>query len=1138
MDSGWDDSSSSDWSGRSQDWGWTGQNHNWETDSSQSERSWKSEESSTSWRSAQSEQRQTLRAGRDRGDQAAELYPGRGEGVGVYAGDWGTSSVGLPVQRAAGFTVPPGQPSSEQESDPEGNGQLPSPMSPAAHMTEAWNKPSGNIPSGQPSVAGGSGATSKEGVTRENVATGKISTTYPPIFYARPGESWEQYWRTVTFWLASEGKSLPIEMRGPRLMQQLRERAGKIVQHLTVEQVTSSEGVELIKQEMERSPIIRLLDNKKIDKRRQKFMKLARLPNERIESFINRAEIYRRENETSPAYRVGSCFYVGHLLDSAKLTRKDLALLKAACGGDVEDENKVISALLELAEQFEGAAQCPIGRGEPQLDNEDQYLIQKPGSCSSTPTTSSEPSAARRRFFPRGRGGGRFPRRRFRDALMAIVEEDDEEALPDELLEMLGEDSLEEDEEKNEQQDMTEFAAAPHEAFVTNQPESSTGTSPLAEIYAQEYKARNRVREIKKMRQYFQKESPGGPTAARNEHVKKWVAEQQKKEPCFICHQLGHWSQECPYRKKVHSANVTFPLSRPQQEDWALLESLAAAGVYMVRDGQDESTLPHQVFWALDELDGKDHTKMIVDLGCMRTVAGTTWVNRVVQKWKRLKRYLKVVPEGEKFRFGDGQVVDSQFAVILEVDIAGIQALLRISVVHGNCPPLLSKPVCSELGLVIDTASHSITSRRYGVKQFGLEQSKGGHYVIPIDEAGIEGRFSIDPDFEWNEDKEICVLAGAIGSAIRDGTCDGPDASDCLAPATHGPERERQTGGLRVVAERMGDRWRWPGGRRGRARADGGRTGIGGEDPASISSQERNLQDGQEAYVAESTGQEIREDRSSSRGITGEDEGDGCRVIERADGHGQDASHVRPDATMDDAAEIVAGGRGSGGRREAFQARAKQRAHATVGEGQEDAAGSSDGGPDGRRGPVPVAVDSVLSGSHHEPHAEPQVPDAGVQVEAHLAAAASEGCSGGGPQEEMEAQSTMGHEDARQPHRVTLGSPRVSALAVLLPQGGLARTVEETHSGGGGYELANDPVSEEEDAGAAFVTANDPPEEYNMTMVDDDETGEFGRALNDELRSPVTSAAAPSFRKPLNRRQTRTIQQGVQRALQTHDKDV
>lgn len=50
----------------------------------------------------------------------------------------------------------------------------------------------------------------------------------------------------MTFWLGSEGKALPAEMRGPRLMQQLRERAGKIVQHLSVEQVAAEGGLELI----------------------------------------------------------------------------------------------------------------------------------------------------------------------------------------------------------------------------------------------------------------------------------------------------------------------------------------------------------------------------------------------------------------------------------------------------------------------------------------------------------------------------------------------------------------------------------------------------------------------------------------------------------------------------------------------------------------------------------------------------------------------------------------------------------------------------------------------------------------------------------------------------------------------------
>ena len=159
---------------------------------------------------------------------------------------------------------------------------------------DGLNRPTGSVPSGQPSVAGGSG-TNESGSKVATTSTGKISSTYPPIFCARPGESWEDYWRSVMFWLASEGKSIPLEMQGPCLMQQLRERAAKIVQRLTVDQVSSSDGINIIRKEMEKSPIIRILDNKKIDKRRQKFMRLARLPNESMEGFINRAEIYRTE---------------------------------------------------------------------------------------------------------------------------------------------------------------------------------------------------------------------------------------------------------------------------------------------------------------------------------------------------------------------------------------------------------------------------------------------------------------------------------------------------------------------------------------------------------------------------------------------------------------------------------------------------------------------------------------------------------------------------------------------------------------------------------------------------------------------------------------------------------------------------
>ena len=367
--------------------------------------------------------------------------------------------------------------------------QSAAPLSPTSNQhNDGLNRPTGSVPSGQPSVAGGSGA-NESGSKVAIASSGKISSTYPPIFYARPGESWEDYWRSVMFWLASEGKSIPSEMQGPRLMQQLRERAAKIVQHLTVGQVSSSNGIHIIKQEMEKSPIIRILDNKKIDKRRQKFMRLARLPNESMESFINRAEIYRRENETSPAYSVELCFYVGHFLDSAKLTRKDFALLKALCGGNLDDEARILTALLELAEHFEGLPHCPIGRGEPQLDNEDKYLVQKPGQSIST--SSSTPSIDRSnpsRKFHRGRGG-RFSRRRFRDALVAILE--DEDAANEEDLE-LGDESVDEEVEDkpfDQTDDITEFSIQEGDG-VTGPPLIAAG-DPLAEIYAQEYKARN-----------------------------------------------------------------------------------------------------------------------------------------------------------------------------------------------------------------------------------------------------------------------------------------------------------------------------------------------------------------------------------------------------------------------------------------------------------------------------------------------------------------------------------------------------------------------------------------------------------------------------------------------------------------------
>ncbi|CAE7341218.1 RE2, partial [Symbiodinium sp. KB8] len=492
-------------------------------------------------------------------------------------------------------------------------------------------------------------------------------------------ESWKDYWRAVEFWLASEGVNLPPAVRSSRLMQQLKERAAKIVNHLSVEDVACDDGVNIIKREMEKSPIIRLLEHKEVDRKRQKFMRLARLPGESLESFINRASIYRHENDQCQNYKVGSKFYLGHLLDAAKLTRKDEALVKTAAGG-LNDETKVVNALLELADQLEGMPGFAIGRGEPDMPNEDEYLVQKrrhdkpererPGRG----RWEQRPHRHDRSRSHKDKRTGRF--KKWKQVFHAMLREESDGSSSSSG--SLSEDSegptglLEDDDEEepsSSREDPVEGQAAP------------------AEVFAQEYKARRKVNELKKMRQYFQKGS-------NQERTQAWVKEQQKREPCFLCQKLGHWSQECPLRKKggskSHPVHVTAGPMRTDPDQWSLLEAIAeytadgprvsSEHVCCVTSTIESSLIDHEIFWSMRELS----SSLILDLGCMKSVAGTKWVNQHIQRLKELGRWMKAVPENESFRFGDGHELRSSYSFMFEATLMGVQVIIRLSVVPGE----------------------------------------------------------------------------------------------------------------------------------------------------------------------------------------------------------------------------------------------------------------------------------------------------------------------------------------------------------------------------------------------------------------------------------------------------------------------
>lgn len=590
---------------------------------------------------------------------------------------------------------------------------------------------SGTLPSGEVSSAGNT----KEPKVAGDQKHSKVSSSYPPVFRAKPGESYKEWKRAVGFWLGGEANSLPPELIGPRLMVQLRDRAGQLVHHLSNDDVNKTNGMELIMATLEKSPIIRQLDKHKVDLHRKKLMQLKRLPNESVESYVTRGQIYRTQLlALDHEMQMGECFFTGHLLDGARLSRKDKIMIKTRAGTDYEED--VTNAMVELAPELEGEHGFPIGSSEPNAAARqgDEYLVQR-----------SE--------------AGRF-RKEGRDTHGVDFDGPSNEGFWD-LEEEDGTAELEEN-------DPPELLQAAHEA------------------YALQHKARQRIMEIKKLRQYYKKPDP--------EERRRALQEKMKTAPCHKCGQLGHWSRECPQKEHGVAATNGRPASggaSSVEEEWSAFvamchqqppsrptnRSYKGRAVWAVTHqrtkrscGVSVSPMSYsEILWCQQEL----HLHVILDLGCVKSVVGLKWMKSLIQVWQENDRWFAVYPEKEKFQFGNGESLYSRFQVHFEAMIAGCHVVLAMSVVHGNCPPLMSRHACSKLGLKIDCSNHSFSSSIMGVKNYGVSQASNGHYLLPVSDFSTSPRTEIPEDFKMEEGCEAQVFQKAV--ATRDTT----DASVC-----------------------------------------------------------------------------------------------------------------------------------------------------------------------------------------------------------------------------------------------------------------------------------------------------------------------------------------------------------------------
>eukprot|EP00435_Cladocopium_sp_Y103_P071025 s181_g36.t1 len=365
--------------------------------------------------------------------------------------------------------------------------------------------------------------------------------------------------------------------------------------------------------------------------------------------------------------------------------------------------------MVEVSPELEGEPGYPIGSSEPNAAarHGEEFLIQRPESST------------------------KFGQRKEVNAVELDY------PFQEDMPELEGEEPLVEGEDGG---DPAELVQAANEAFALH------------------HKAKQRIMEIKKLRQYFRK-----PDA---EERKKLLQEKMRTSPCHRCGELGHWSREYPQHANgtgVISTNAS--ASRPSgharpnvEEEWSTLVSLCRpnssapamhkerfVGMVQYRDpvifGVDWS--PNQTLWCSREL----HLRVIVDLGCVKSVVGVEWMNELIHEWRSQGRWFRIQEEQEVFQFGNGESLKSRFNVQFLCVIAGCWVILIMSVVKRKCPPLLSRQACSQLGLKIDCATHSFSSVRMGVKNFGMSQASNGHYLLPISQVEAACEVEVPEDF-------------------------------------------------------------------------------------------------------------------------------------------------------------------------------------------------------------------------------------------------------------------------------------------------------------------------------------------------------------------------------------------------------
>ena len=106
-----------------------------------------------------------------------------------------------------------------------------------------------------------------------------------------------------------------------------------------------------------------------------------------------------------------------------------------------------------------------------------------------------------------------------------------------------------------------------------------------------------------------------------------------------------------------------------------------------------------------------------IDTGCSSLVVGEITLSKIAVALSRLYGLrIPLTPYNKKFRFANGSTTVSLLRANTPIGLEKRHGILKVAVVPGNTPLLISEGVLEDLGAIIDTAKGILKIQQLGLR--------------------------------------------------------------------------------------------------------------------------------------------------------------------------------------------------------------------------------------------------------------------------------------------------------------------------------------------------------------------------------------------------------------------------------------